>query len=792
MEIFKSEKLTFSFPNSIYYGLKDVSFTVDEGQMVLLVGASGSGKTTLLKHLKPVISPVGEKEGRVLYKNTPVDEISFNEQAGELGFVFQNPENQIVSEKVVQELVFGMESLRFDNLLMKRRVSEIAAFFGIEDLLNNNINHLSGGQKQIINLASVMMMDPDVLILDEPTAQMDPVLASEFLFLLTRLNKDLGKTIILSEQRLEEALPLADKVLVLDGGELIYEGTPKDTVTYLYDNNHQLFMSMPTPSKIHGFVKNQYSMPLTVLEGRKWLNKMAEDRPLNKISKDVTTEKDENEKVINLKNIWFKYEKDSIDVIKNLSLKAGRGEFLTIMGGNGTGKTTLLTLISGVNKHYRGEAGIKGKVGMLPQNPETLFLEETLKEDLMEIGAEEKVLELSRLLQIEKLLGSHPYDLSQGEQQRAALCKVLLTEPDILLLDEPTKGMDYQVKKILASIINTLTDKGITVIMVSHDVEFTAEFGEKCALMFSGEIIASSHVSTFFKENSFYTTQANRMARNLLPDTVTWKDVVEALGEEVKDYRGEHKDKALKKDQGTKEEKNFEKKKMSKKTITQILVILLLIPLTIFLGMNFSGARKYFITSLLVIFESIIPFALVFERRKPQARELTLISVLCAIGVFSRAAFFAIPAFKPVSAIVIISGTALGAEAGFLVGSVTMFLSNLIFGQGPWTPWQMFAMGLIGFLSGIIFHKKTAKPNKFALSIFGAAAVLLVYGVLMNISSLMVFYNDPTWPMVLSVYLLGLPFDIVHAVATVIFLLLLTKPMISKLSRVIEKYGILF
>lgn len=792
MEIFKAEKLSFSFPKSEYYGLKDVSFKVEEGTMVLVIGSSGSGKTTLLKHLKPLISPKGKREGTILYKNTPVEEISFLDQSKELGFVFQNSENQMVSEKVIQELAFGMESLGVDNLSMKRRVSETAAFFGIEELFQKNTSHLSGGQKQIINLASVMMMDPDVLILDEPTCQMDPVLALEFLFLLTRLNKDLGKTVILSEQRLEEALPLADKVLVLDKGQLIFEGSPKDAVSYLRDINHPLFLSMPTPSKIHGFVENKYEMPLTVQEGRKWLDRVAEDRPINKDLHRGWDENNHNEKVIELKNIWFKYEKDSPDVIKDLSLLVKKGEFLTVMGGNGAGKSTLLTVISGLNKCYRGETIVKGKVGMLPQNPTTLFLEETLKEDLLDIGSEEKVMKMSKALEIENLLDSHPYDLSQGEQQRAALCKVLLTEPDILLLDEPTKGMDYELKRILASIINDLRDKGITVIMVSHDVEFTAEFSEKCALMFTGEIIASSHANTFFTKNSFYTTQANRMARHILPNTVTWKDVVEALGEEVKDSKKEEKKRIPYNELKEQEETLQRRKKISAKTLIQILVIIFLIPVTIFLGMNFSGPRKYFITSMFVIFEAIIPFALIFERRKPQARELTLISVLCAIGVFSRAAFFAIPAFKPVSALVIISGVALGPEAGFLVGSVTMFLSNLIFGQGPWTPWQMFAMGFIGFLSGVIFHKKTAKPNVFALTVFGAFVVLFVYGVLMNISSLMVFYNDPTWPMFLSVYLLGLPFDIVHAVATVIFLLLLTKPLVSKLNRVIEKYGILF
>jgi len=233
-----------------------------------------------------------------------------------------------------------------------------------------------------------------------------------------------------------------------------------------------------------------------------------------------------------------------------------------------------------------------------------------------------------------------------------------------------------------------------------------------------------------------------------------------------------------------------ENRKLPPRTAAAAVMILLLIPLTIFFGVFYLGDRKYYFISLLVLLECMTPFFLVFEGRRPQPRELVLISVLCALGVAGRAAFFMLPQFKPVMAIVIISGVAFGGETGFLVGSVTMLVSNILFGQGPWTPWQMFAMGLIGFLAGVLFRRGLLRRTRLSLAVFGAIAAVLIYGGIMNPASALMWSGELNRAVLLTYYATGFPFDLVQAAATALFLWFLSRPMLEKLDRVKVKYGL--
>lgn len=876
MEAFELTDLSFTYPEAKKKALDGVTLCVHPGEFFVVCGPSGSGKSTLLRQLKTVLQPHGAREGEVRFMGRALDSVDRREQSARIGFVGQSPENQMVTDKVWHELAFGLESMGYDTPTIRGRVAEMASFFGIQAWFYKNVTELSGGQKQLLNLASVMAMQPSVLILDEPTSQLDPIAASDFLAVLGKINRELGTTVILTEHRLEEAFPLASRVAVMDQGRLLCTGTPASVGAQLKDAGHAMFLSMPTAMRVWAAVKNDLPCPVTVRDGRGWLAEYAAshglaefpDPPRPAASGDIT---------ISLSEIWFRYEKTLPDVVRGLSLSVHKGEFLAVLGGNGAGKTTLLSVIGGLRSVYRGEVKISGSVGILPQNPQTLFVKKTVREDLFEIfqdgripkeTQEEKVARAVTICHLEELLNRHPYDLSGGEQQRAAMAKVLLLDPDILLMDEPTKGMDGSFKQIFAGIVKTLQVRGVTVLMVSHDVEFCAEYTDRCALMFDGVIVTEGPPRAFFSGNSFYTTSANRMARDLLPEAVTAADVIAACGgdppprlelpqrtpplpapveesaavkprklpwwrklgallsggislylflgfmrtvevEQLADLNGVT---AMSQTQmarslvfcaallvfaacitrrrpGHPTQAPREKRKLARRTLAATGLILLLIPLTLFVGETYLEGKKYYFISLLVLLECMLPFFLIFESRRPQARELVIIAVLCAIGVAGRAVFFMLPQFKPVMALTIIAGVAFGGETGFLVGAMTMLASNVLFSQGPWTPWQMFSMGVIGFLAGLLFRKGFLRRTRNSLCVFGALSALLIYGGIMNPASALMWANELNWKILLTYYISGFPMDCIHAAATWLFLWFAAEPMLEKLNRVKVKYG---
>lgn len=535
---------SFTYPNKSTACLKKLNLAVEYGEFVTVCGKSGSGKSTLLRNIKTSLAPHGEKEGQILFYGKPISELELKEEAGRIGYVLQNPDNQLVTDKVWHELAFGLESLGHDNKTIRLRVAEMASFFGIQTWYMKDVTELSGGQKQLLNLAAVMVMQPDLLILDEPTSQLDPIAASDFLDTVKKINREIGTTVIISEHRLEEVLTMSDKVVVLDNGEIIAKDTPQNVGAILTRINHPMFLSMPTPMKVYSDmylneIGKELECPITVREGRQYITKLFEAHRDKTINHIIEKQKNiiPNNPVVKLSDAWFKYEKKGEEIIKDLSLEVNKGEIFCIVGGNGTGKTTALNLIAGIKKPYRGNVFAKGTVSMLPQNPQAIFVEMTVKQDLLEIlrddksiSSEEKekrILDISKLIEIEEILDNHPYDLSGGEQQRAALAKVLLLDPDILLLDEPTKGLDNFFKETLGEIMKKLKDKGTTLILVSHDIEFCCKFADTCAMFFDGSIITKNEPGAFFSGNSFYTTAANRMSRHMFENAVTPEDVIE-------------------------------------------------------------------------------------------------------------------------------------------------------------------------------------------------------------------------------------------------------------------------
>ena len=900
MDILDVQKLTFAYPDTTAeYGgvylepaLKEASFCVAQGDFLVILGSSGCGKTTLLKLLKPVLAPHGKKSGSIFFNGADIESLSYEELASDIGFVMQDVNAQLVTDEVWHELAFGLESLGCSNSMIKRRVAEMTSFFGLSGIFHKKVWELSGGQKQMVNLASVMAMNPKLLILDEPTSQLDPIAAEEFVACLTRINRELGTTIIMTEHRLEEVLPVCTKVMAMEDGQVtafgplrecmaelctdgrymgfmtaatrVYAGVSKDKKKYHADMTHN-------KDEIHAnesvAVDNIYSLPVSVGEGRSYLAELLKNTTLtggnsheselcdktieeektfinigkNKMTVDEKIVSDKHvstgNDILICKSLCYAYDKAGDDIVNKLTLSVREGEILSISGGNGSGKTTFLKLIAGIMEPDNGRIRVAAgrRTALLPQNPTDLFTRNTVRDELVctqdsvenEISYE-AVADVVRTCMMEDLLLRHPYDLSGGEQQRLALAKLMLIDPDIFLLDEPTKGIDPEFKLEYGDILKQLKTRGKTIIIVSHDIEWEARISDRCALMFDGSIAAIEPVKDFFSGNHFYTTAVARIAGGMIENAITVEDIFKALGCEPDIYEEKHKnsrnfkggqkkddksydggditrpdegikvnkisqlddtvkidndiklhdaaqsgeeDKALESLKKLLEKKHKSREKISPIRLTCIIlltmlcgvcfyftmkqeglnylidnmrvtaegiryaimygvfilavillliclapissrknedieltsarnhnkacalaafvVICILIPITIWVGITKLNDRKYYFISMLILLEAIIPFFFLYEKRKPKARELVTVATMCALAVAGRAAFFMLPNFNAATAMVIISGVAFGAETGFIVGAVTMLTSNFIFGQGPWTPWQM-------------------------------------------------------------------------------------------------------
>lgn len=567
MEKISVEKLTFTYPLCETPALKEISFQIRQSEFIVLCGKSGCGKSTLLKHLKKNLIPYGKRTGEIYYEGTEIEQLNDRKSASAIGFVQQNPDNQIVTDTVWHELAFGLENLGLPVKVIKRRVAEMTSYFGIQTWFRKKVNQLSGGQKQLLNLASIMAMQPELLILDEPASQLDPIAASDFLETVYRINRELGTAVIISEHRLEEVFPMADRVMVMDQGKILAFDNPGKIGAVLAGDKpggeHPMFYGLPCVMRMFQHtLRDGEQSPLTIRDGRlkmeallaacpkeKFPNICKEAFPENKYRRKHALRKGEKtDSAIVLKDLWFRYERDMPDVLRGLSFEVGKGEWYCLLGGNGTGKSTTLKAICGIIKPQRGTALVDGikvekghekelfnhRLAMVPQDPQALFTEITVEEELyeamsdMEIQEEEKIKKIEAMLdlmEIRHLRKANPYDLSGGEQQRLAIGKILLLEPTVLLLDEPTKGLDPFFKRTLADILGGLRDQGMTIFMVSHDIEFCASYGDTCAMFFDGELVSEADPADFFAGNNFYTTAANRIVRKWNPKLITCEEV---------------------------------------------------------------------------------------------------------------------------------------------------------------------------------------------------------------------------------------------------------------------------
>lgn len=533
MEILAVKNLTFRYPLCEEYALRDVSFEINKGDFVAVCGSTGSGKSTLMRCLKRELTPLGEKNGQILFMGRELDEIDEKTSAVSIGYVAQRPEEQIVTDTVWHEMAFGLENMNMPREVIRRRISEMACYFGIESWFDKKPSELSGGQKQLLNLASVMVMQPEILILDEPTAQLDPITAADFISTVAKLNRELSLTVIITEHRTEDVIPVADKLIAMEHGKIIAFGNTRDAAQKLM--NSSLRELMPSPLRLYYALSDAAktaSCPLTVKEGREFVTEnFANEVKTVELCKYTHSDKT----ALEFDDVWFRYSREGRDILRGLSFKVYENEIYCILGSNGSGKSTALSCASAVLKPYSGKIKVFGRkladyknnslynscTALLPQDVQTVFLRNTVREELSEVPDT-----ASLPFDIDYLSDRHPYDISGGEQQLVALAKVLGTKPRLLYLDEPTKGLDAQTKKNFTQLMRKLRESGITIVAVTHDVEFAAECADRCAMFFRGEITSEDTPSEFFMGNSFYTTAANRMTRGYYENVVTIGDAV--------------------------------------------------------------------------------------------------------------------------------------------------------------------------------------------------------------------------------------------------------------------------
>lgn len=558
--VLSCEHVSFCYPRQTDNAIEDISFSIGEAEFVVLCGQSGCGKTTLLRHFKKNQIPFGTGSGKLYYRGSDLETMDDRESAARIGFVGQNPDTQLVTDKVWHELAFGLENLGVPGEQIRRRTAEIAQYFGMESWFRRPVSELSGGQKQLLNLASVVIMQPDVLLLDEPTAQLDPIGTGRFLDTLRRLNRDLGTAVLLSEQRLEEVVPMADRVLIMHQGHLVADAVPGQCAAkleaYERDHNEALPIASAMPVAVRVWkachYRDEANSPVSIRQGKSWLadHVRKTGQPGEPIKSAVsdrhpchTAKRAVSETALFVDRLCFGYQKDQ-RVLEDFTMRVPKGMLYAVVGGNGSGKSTALKAIMGICKPRRGKVKAAGKIRFLAQNPKSLFTELTAAEELMamllpenggaglkEADRTQRVGELLSYLELTAQREQNPMDLSGGQQQRLALGKLLLTEPDILLLDEPTKGLDGAFKEKLAEFLKDLCSKGKTVVLVSHDMEFCARYADQCGLLFDGQLISEGETRAFFRENVFYTTAAQRMSRGVCGDCLLAEDIVRALQE---------------------------------------------------------------------------------------------------------------------------------------------------------------------------------------------------------------------------------------------------------------------
>lgn len=537
LEIVNIHNVTFNYTDSSKSAIEDINLKINEGEFVLITGPSGCGKSTLIRLINGIIPDYygGTIKGEVFLQGNNIVNIDRHSIVKMVGMVYQHPEKQIILQDVEREIAFGLENFNTEINTMKRNVAEAISLLGINGIRDKQTAKISGGEKQRVAIAAIAAMDPEIILLDEPISQLDPIGAEEVLNYIKKLNCDMGKTIVLVEQRLDKCFSMADRIIFMENGRIINEGTPHNIPKEINKKHH-------IPNLTYIFKSAGYEkLPIDVKEARKIV-----------MSKSISTidkqKKSLSNVVVEVKKLNFGYEK-RVSTLKDINLTIRKGEILCVMGENGAGKSTLFKIIAGLINNYTGKVYIEGKnasamddverikkVGYLSQNPNDYFGRKTVFEEVgytlknIDEYSSERVNEVLNLMNITHLKDRNPRDLSGGEKQRTAIACTLVANPDILVLDEPTRGMDSIAKDNLGNIIRELASRGKSIVIITHDADFAGDYGDTVNLMFDGEIVARGDAESILCDSAYYSPQVSRVFKNR-SKVVCSKDAIKLLRE---------------------------------------------------------------------------------------------------------------------------------------------------------------------------------------------------------------------------------------------------------------------
>jgi energy-coupling factor transport system ATP-binding protein len=529
------KNLNYRYPESSKLALENINLEIERGDLVLVLGNSGSGKSTLAKCISRAVPNFygGTISGQVFLKDQDVDEMNHKQRAQEITMVFQDPERQLVMDRVHREIAFGLENVGTPESQFKRKIWEALQFLGISDLAYREINTLSGGQKQKVALASAIAYIPKCIILDEPTSQLDPAAAEEIINIVKKINEELGITVIVIEQKVGKWFDYADKILVLRDGKQIFHGDRNE----LYTSTDEYAKSfMPSYLKLSSCL-GVSQLPKGFKEARKAVSNY---KIKNSIKENYKASMSE---LIEIKDLTCKYEHS--EALKKLSFQLYEKDFLGIIGANGAGKSTLLKAIMGLIK-YSGSIKLKDKgeikklklkelaqtIGYVSQNPNDYISKETVYEELkftldnFKLEHKDIIEETLKALDIYHLKDVNPRDTSGGERQRIAIASILVLRPKLLLLDEPTRGLHGEAKKKLGETLKKLNASGTTVVMITHDMDFAAQFCSRFLLMFDGQKASEGNAEEVLGSSIYYTTTINKLLRDLSDNIFTLEQAV--------------------------------------------------------------------------------------------------------------------------------------------------------------------------------------------------------------------------------------------------------------------------
>ena len=550
------DNLTFRYSDTDRPALRDINLEIQDGEFVLITGPSGGGKSSFCRCLNGLIPHFygGEITGKVEVDGLDTMKHSTKEMATEVGMVFQDPENQLVAMDVEREVAFGLENLAFPFELMAKRMEEALDTVGIASLRHRTVNELSGGEKQRVAIASVLALYPNILVLDEPTSELDPKGAEEVLNVVERLNDELGVTVILVEHRLDRVTQHVDRMLVLDNGMIVSDGTPQSVLSD--DKVSQSGIGIPPIIKLVQGLKDKGigidNIPLTVKEGRAALAKVmplqAKQGNLNLPERKVITSEAKQsprpfatlrasaQPMVEVKGLYHVYPGDLV-ALRNISLKICEGEFVAIMGRNASGKTTLVKHFNGLLKPTKGDVIVNGvntkgttiadlarKVGYVFQNPNDHLFADSVEQEIAftlknlgfkSEGMESLIDQVLERFDLTQYRHRYPRSLSGGEKQRVAFASILVAQPKIIILDEPTRGMEYRLKVELMRFLDEYRKNGNAVILVTQDVETVAEYGDRVILLSEGRTVVDGSKREVLSRALLFSPQINRLAQSL-------------------------------------------------------------------------------------------------------------------------------------------------------------------------------------------------------------------------------------------------------------------------------------